>query len=63
MNDIVIPAVTDYIGGEFLPPTVELTAVNANPHDNSPIAPQMATSPQNVERALETAWNVHQSGV
>jgi len=62
MNDISIPVVTDYIAGEFLPPTVELTAVNYNPHNNSPIAPQMATSSQNVERALAAAWDVHQSG-
>ena len=62
-NTITIPHLTDYIAGEFVRPDVELTAVNRNPHDNSPIAPQMATSPENIERALTVAWQVHQSGI
>ncbi|WP_420630153.1 aldehyde dehydrogenase family protein [Candidatus Leptofilum sp.] len=77
MNNVKIPDLTDYIAGEFLPPTVAITAtsasstplsssvqaVNRNPHDNSPIGQQMATSEANLERALAAAWQVHQSGV
>jgi phenylacetaldehyde dehydrogenase len=63
MNNRTIPDLTDYIAGEFVPPSVVLTAVNRNPHDGGLIGPQLATSEADVERASAAAWQVHQSGI
>ncbi len=63
MNTPSIPLLMDYIMGQFVPPAVELDAINHNPNDGRPIAPQKATSPENIEQALAAAWDAHQSGI
>lgn len=52
----------DYIAGERLPPALELGESVCNPHTGQEIAPQRATSPENLERALQTAHHLHRSG-
>ncbi len=52
----------DYIDGERLPPTQDLEAFVYNPSTGEVIAPQKATSPQHLERALQTAQRLHQAG-
>jgi acyl-CoA reductase-like NAD-dependent aldehyde dehydrogenase len=52
----------DYIDGERIAPTVPLNAWVTNPNTGEKIAPQMATSPENVERALSVAQRLHESG-
>lgn len=59
---ITHPAITDYIDGQFTAPTVELNQSLHNPNNGDLLDQQMATSPENVERALAAAWRVHQSG-
>ena len=59
---ITLPTITDYIDGKFVAPTVELGHTLHNPNNGELLGQQMATSPENVERALATAWRVHQSG-
>lgn len=63
MINVTVPEITDFIAGEFIRPSIELATLNRNPHDNSPIALQRATSEANLEQALVAAWQVHQSGV
>lgn len=53
----------DYIDGERIPPTVELGSFVYNPSTGEPVAPQKATDPEQLERALQTAYRLHQSGV
>ena len=52
----------DYIDGERIAPTVPLNAWVTNPNTGEQIAPQMATSPENLERALSVAQRLHESG-
>ena len=52
----------DYIDGERIPPTVNMGAFVHNPNTGEQIAPQMATSPENIERALQVAQRLHESG-
>ncbi len=52
----------DYIAGERLAPALELTESVCNPHTGQTIAPQRATRPENLEHALQTAHQLHQSG-
>ncbi|MEJ5225186.1 MAG: aldehyde dehydrogenase family protein, partial [Anaerolineales bacterium] len=52
----------DYIEGERIAPTVPLNAWVSNPSTGERIAPQMATSAENIERALAAAHRLHQSG-
>lgn len=52
----------DYIDGERIAPTVPLNAWVSNPSTGERIAPQMATSTENLERALASAHRLHQSG-
>jgi phenylacetaldehyde dehydrogenase len=60
MNHITIPPLQDYIAGEFSPPTVELGRWNVDPNTAEPMQPQKATSDEQLERALQTAWQLHQ---
>jgi phenylacetaldehyde dehydrogenase len=55
-------ALFDYIDGERLAPTVNLGAFVHNPNTGEKIAPQMATSPENIERALQVAQRLHELG-
>jgi len=59
---ITLPPIPDYIDGKFVAPTVELNHTLHNPNNGELLGQQMATSPENVERALAVAWRVHQSG-
>lgn len=52
----------DYIDGERISPTVDMKAFVHNPNTGEKIAPQMATSAENIERALQTAQRLHESG-
>lgn len=52
----------DYIDGERIAPGMPLNAWVTNPSTGEQIAPQMATSPENVERALAVAQRLHESG-
>jgi acyl-CoA reductase-like NAD-dependent aldehyde dehydrogenase len=52
----------DYIDGERIPPTIDMKAFVHNPNTGEKIAPQMATSNENIERALQTAQRLHESG-
>ncbi len=53
----------DYIEGQRLAPSLPLDAWVSNPSTGERIAPQMATSPENIARALDAAQRLHQSGV
>ncbi|GIK55660.1 MAG: aldehyde dehydrogenase [Chloroflexi bacterium] len=53
----------DYIEGERLPPAVVLPTFVHNPSTGEPIAPQMASSPENIERALQAAQRAYEAGV
>lgn len=53
----------DLIDGERLTPSVDLGQWVKNPNTTEPINPMLATSPENLERALATAARVHASGV
>lgn len=61
MATITISPLQDYIAGEFVQPTVELNRWNHNPNNGERIQPQLATSSDNVELALQTAWTVHKN--
>ncbi|HSG43782.1 MAG TPA: aldehyde dehydrogenase family protein, partial [Anaerolineales bacterium] len=52
----------DYIDGERIAPTLDMGAFVHNPNTGEKIAPQMATSPENIERALQVAQRLHESG-
>ncbi len=52
----------DYIDGERIPPTIDMKAFVHNPNTGEKIAPQMATSNENIERALQVAHKLHESG-
>ncbi|MFM8423775.1 MAG: aldehyde dehydrogenase family protein, partial [Chloroflexota bacterium] len=52
----------DYIDGERVVPTVNMGAFVHNPNTGEKIAPQMATSPENIERALQVAQRLHAAG-
>ena len=52
----------DYIDGERIRPSVELGGWARNPNTGEAIAPQMATSPEQAERALATAQRLHEAG-
>lgn len=52
----------DYIAGERVAPAVELGGFVHNPHSGQVIAPQKAAAPEAVERALQTAQRLHESG-
>ena len=61
MSSITISPLQDYIAGEFSTPAVDLGRWNHNPNNGEDIQPQLATDNANVERALQTAWDIHQS--
>lgn len=52
----------DYIDGERVEPTVNMGAFVHNPNTGEKIAPQMAASAENIERALQTAQRLHEAG-
>jgi len=52
----------DYIDGERIPPTINMNAFVHNPNTGEKIAPQMATSSENIERALQVAQRLHEVG-
>ncbi len=52
----------DYIDGERIRPSVEMGGWVRNPNTGEAITPQLATSPEQVERALATAQRVHEAG-
>jgi len=52
----------DYIDGERVRPSLEMAGWVSNPNTAEAIARQMATSPEQVERALATAQRVHEAG-
>ncbi|GAB4403755.1 MAG: aldehyde dehydrogenase [Anaerolineales bacterium] len=52
----------DYIDGERIPPTIDMKAFVHNPNTGEKIAPQMATSDENIERALQVAQRLHEAG-
>jgi phenylacetaldehyde dehydrogenase len=52
----------DYIDGERLRPSLEMGGWVRNPNTGEPIAPQLATSPEQVARALEVAQRVYEAG-
>jgi phenylacetaldehyde dehydrogenase len=52
----------DTIDGERIAPSVPMNAWVENPSTGEKIAPQMATSAENIERALATAQRLHESG-
>ncbi len=49
----------DFIAGERITPAVEMGGFVHNPHTGEVIAPQKATTPEAVERALQTAQRLH----
>jgi phenylacetaldehyde dehydrogenase len=52
----------DLIDGQLVPPTVEMGVWLENPNTAEKSQQQMATAPENIERALASAWRVHTSG-
>jgi phenylacetaldehyde dehydrogenase len=52
----------DYIDGERIEPTVELDGHVHNPSTGDVIARQMATTSENVEKAIATAQRLHDEG-
>ncbi len=50
----------DYIDGERIAPTINMGAFVHNPNTGEQIAPQMATSPENIERALQVAQRLYE---
>ncbi len=52
----------DYIDGERIAPSVAMDGWVSNPNTGEKIAQQMATSPENIERALSVAQRLHLSG-
>ena len=52
----------DYIDGERIRPSLEMGGWVCNPNTGEAIAPQLATSPEQVERALATAQRLHEAG-
>jgi phenylacetaldehyde dehydrogenase len=57
-----VPPLLDLIDGELLPPSIEMGVGLEDPNTRAPLQQQMATSDENVERALAAAWRVHESG-
>ncbi len=52
----------DYIDGERIAPAIRMSDFVHNPHTGERIAPQMATAPDAIERALQAAQRIHQTG-
>lgn len=58
-----VPPLLDLIDGQLIHPTVELGVWLENPNTGERLQQQMATAPDQVERALAAAWRVHTSGL
>ena len=56
------PVIREYVDGAWSMPTVELGPVLEDPNTGSPIAAQLASSAEQVERALARAQAIHASG-
>ncbi len=57
-----VKPLADYINGEFIEPTVDMGVWLENPNTREKLQEQKATDDENVEKALETAQEVHESG-
>ncbi len=57
-----VPPLLDYIDGQFMPPTDMLPQSNHDPNTGESIQQQRATSPENLERALQAADRIHRDG-
>jgi phenylacetaldehyde dehydrogenase len=57
-----VPPLLDLIDGELRPPTEEMGVWLEDPNTRQRLQRQMATSKENLERALAAAWRVHESG-
>ena len=62
-SQIELPPLQDYIAGKFSQPSVMRSHILQNPNTGENLARQMATDPDGIELALQTAWETHQSGV
>ena len=61
MNQTVQP-LQDYIDGEFSSPSIRREIWLENPNTGEKLQEQMATNDANIEKALQTAQKVHESG-
>ena len=61
-TQIPLPPLRDYIAGQFSEPTENLDTWLENPNTGERLAQQKATNEAGLERALQTAWETHQSG-
>jgi phenylacetaldehyde dehydrogenase len=52
----------DLIDGQLTPPTLEMGVWLENPNTGERLQQQLATSSENVEKALAAAWRVHNEG-
>lgn len=57
-----ISPLKDYIAGEWLEPEIELSQWNYEPNGLAPIQPHRATKPEKLEKALQTADQIHREG-
>ena len=62
MNQSVNP-LQDYIDGEFSSPSVRREIWLENPNTGEKLQNQMATDDANIEKALQSAQKVHESGI
>jgi phenylacetaldehyde dehydrogenase len=63
MKTVKIAPLQDYIAGEFVVPTVTLGRMVHNANTGEVIAPMLATSAENITRALDSAATAHQRGI
>ncbi|AOS61920.1 aldehyde dehydrogenase family protein [Actinoalloteichus hymeniacidonis] len=63
MSESDAGSIRELIGGTAGIPAGELTQVLTDPNTGAALYPQRATTPENVEKALATAWRVHTEGV
>lgn len=56
------PVIREYVDGAWSTPTVELGPVLEDPNTGTPIAAQLASSAEQVSRALTRAQAIHESG-
>lgn len=59
---MTFPIQTNYIAAKFETAGVELSPWIHDPNTAAPVAPQLAALPDQIERALQAAWEVHESG-
>ena len=62
MAESTIPALVDYVDGELSNPTETMGTWLENPNTSEKLQLQMASSDDQIERALAAAWRVHSDG-